>query len=49
MNDSGSRAQGSRWYEQLKVVDDLSYSGSLAQALDAMTNSIMVDMNDLGS
>ena len=31
MNDSKSWAQGSRCYEQLKVVDDMNDSGSWAQ------------------
>ena len=41
MNDSGLRAQGSRSYEQLKVMDDLSYSESWTHALDAMNNSLL--------
>ena len=28
MNDSGSQAQGSRFYEQLRVVDDINDSRS---------------------
>ena len=31
MNDSRSWAQGSKYYEQLKVMDDMSYIGSWAQ------------------
>ena len=30
MNDSGSRAQGFKRYEQLRAVNDLNYSGSWA-------------------
>ena len=41
MNDSGLRAQGSRCYQRLKAIDDLSYYGAWAQALDAMKNSLM--------
>ena len=31
----------SRYYEQLKAMDDLSYSGSWAQVIDAMNNSLL--------
>ena len=32
MNDSGLWAQSFRWYEQLRVVDDMNYTGLQAQA-----------------
>ena len=47
MNNFGSWAQGSRWYEQLKVVDDMSYSGLWAQGDGCYQQlSIMDEMND---
>ena len=41
MNDSKSRAWISRGYEHLKAMDDMSYTSSWAQALDAINNSLL--------
>ena len=50
MNDSESWAQGFRCYEQLKVVDDMSYFGSWAQGFGYYEqHRVVEDMNDLGS
>ena len=38
MNDSGSCAQGSRCYEQLKVMDDMNDFGLLVQDLYVMNS-----------
>ena len=43
MNDSKSWAQGFKYYEQLKVMDDMNNSGSCElRPLDAMNNLRMI-------
>ena len=50
INDFESWAQGFRWYEQLKGVDDMSYSKSWGQGYGCYEQLNIVDgINDLGS
>ena len=50
MNDFLLRGQASRCYEQLKALDDMNKSESLAQGFRCYEQlKVMVDMNDYGS
>ena len=47
MNDYGSGAQGSTCYEYLKLIDNMSYSGSLAHDFKCYEQlMVMDDMNE---
>ena len=50
MNNFKSWTQSSRWYEQLRVVDNINDSGLCAQGYKSYEQlKAMNDMNDIGS